>query len=115
MVINPLQAFSTLVEPTVTHQMCHMENTQKSATCCYCGAHTLLTLSGKTRHELKCTSCGAPLRRMKSLRKDHVVDPFTVHGKRKEAPKGRHKSRKKKKSMAHRLLDVAEDIFDIFD
>jgi len=115
MVINPLQVFFTLASRAITPHMRGMMNTQKSATCCYCGAHTLLTLSGKTRHELQCTSCGAPLRRMKSLRKDHVIDPFTVQGKRKTTPKERYKTRKKKKSMAHRLLDVAEDIFDIFD
>ncbi|MBU2866099.1 hypothetical protein [Pacificibacter marinus] len=99
-----------------------MKNAHKSATCCYCGTHTVLTLAGKTRHELQCTSCGAPLRRMKSLRTDHVIDPFTVQGTHKAKPKrskekskDRNKSRKRKKSIAYRLMDVAEDIFDIFD
>jgi hypothetical protein len=95
-----------------------MKNIRKSATCCYCGANTILTLTGTTHHALQCASCAAPLRRMKSLRKDHVIDPFTVRGKQKQykdKPKERYKSRKKKKSIAHRLFDVAEDIFDIFD
>jgi hypothetical protein len=103
-----------------------MKNVHKSATCCYCGAHTILTLFGKTRHELQCASCGAPLRRMKSLRKDHVSDRFTVQSTHKvkqrrarEKSKDPFRSSRKKKSIAHRLFDVAEDvvedIFDIFD
>lgn len=115
-------ALFALVETALAPQIHDMKNATKSATCCYCGSKTILTLTGKVRHELQCTSCGAPLRRMKSLRKDHVNDPFTVQGKRKTKPtyikeksKDRYRSRKKKKSMAHRLFDVAEDIFDIFD
>ena len=106
----------------IAPQIKGMKNIHKTATCCYCGARTVLSLKGTTRHELQCASCGAPLQHMKSLRSDHVIDPFTVKGKKKspsksykDKPKERYKSRKKKKSMAHRLFDVAEDIFDIFD
>jgi len=39
----------------------------KVATCCYCGTRAALVLRGKERHELACSSCGAPLSRMKML------------------------------------------------
>jgi hypothetical protein len=59
---------------------------------------------------------------MKSLRTDHVSDPFTIQGTHKAKPKRTkekskdpYRSRKKKKSTAYRLFDVAGDIFDIFD
>ncbi|MCA0042016.1 hypothetical protein LA304_00785 [Celeribacter sp. ASW11-22] len=96
-----------------------MYRTQKSATCCYCGTKTVLTLGGETRHELKCSACGAPLSRMKALHKVHVEDSFRVKGKKpKKAsqPKlSKKKKQKKRKSTAHRLFDIAEDVFDLFD
>lgn len=94
-----------------------MYKAHKSATCCYCGTKSILSLGGKDRHELKCTACGAPLSRMKALREDHGHDPYLVNGKRSReryAPP-KQKKKKKRKSAAKRLLDVAEDIFDIFD
>ena len=33
----------------------------KIATCCYCGTRAALVLTGKHRHELSCSGCGAPL------------------------------------------------------
>lgn len=95
-----------------------MYYTQKSATCCYCGSKTVLTLGGTTRHELKCSACGAPLSRMKALHKPQ--EPLTVKGKKNfqaklAGPKKTSKKKKKRKSTAHRLFDMAEDIFDIFD
>lgn len=108
-----------------------MQNKSKSATCCYCGSHTILTLSEGTRHELKCSDCGAPLSRMKSLRKDHVQDTYTVQGRRDHKPAhaskygkapsktSSYKKKSKRKSFAARFFDVAEDlveeVFDIFD
>ncbi|MEN8838218.1 MAG: hypothetical protein ABF243_10680 [Celeribacter marinus] len=69
--------------------------------------------------------------RMKALRVDHVVDPFTVTGKRakdtqkpakaklepkpKPKPKPKSKSKKKKRGLAYFIKDMAEDVFDIFD
>lgn len=92
-----------------------MYYTQKSATCCYCGSKTVLTLGGTTRHELKCSACGAPLSRMKALHK--TQEP--VKGKKDFQAKlprpKKSKKKKKRKSTAHRLFDMAEDIFDIFD
>ena len=42
--------------------------TPKIATCCYCGTRAALILRGKERHELACSTCGAPLHEMKMLR-----------------------------------------------
>jgi hypothetical protein len=95
-----------------------MYRIQKSATCCYCGSKALLTLD-EQRHELKCSNCGAPLSRMKSLRVDHVGDGAKVKGKKAKkaapSPFDKPKKKKKRKGMTHRLFDAAEDIFDIFD
>jgi hypothetical protein len=40
---------------------------QKIATCCYCGTRAALVLRGNDRHELSCSSCGAPLHNLKML------------------------------------------------
>ena len=41
----------------------------KIATCCYCGTRAALVLSGRERHELACSNCGAPLHDLKMLPK----------------------------------------------
>ena len=40
---------------------------EKIATCCYCGTRAALVLRGSKRHELACSSCGAPLHDLKRL------------------------------------------------
>ncbi|PZX10817.1 hypothetical protein LX82_02300 [Celeribacter halophilus] len=94
-----------------------MYRTQKSATCCYCGSRTVLTLGNGVRHELKCAACGAPLSKMKSLHRSYEQDSFKIKGKKskKSHPTTRGKAKKKRKSTAYRLFDLAEDIFDLFD
>lgn len=98
-----------------------MHLNQKSATCCYCGAQTVLTLTGRFRHELACASCGAPLRHLKSLRPhehSHAPPPSELAGRRRKLPErrpGKPRKRRKSKPMTARLFDVAEEIFDIFD
>ena len=37
-----------------------MKHGTKVATCCYCGTKAALVLRGEKRHELTCSSCGAP-------------------------------------------------------
>lgn len=108
-----------------------MPNTQKIATCCYCGSRAALVLRGKDRHELACANCGAPLHEMKMLRTDAHGDRELVHpsairsssklSKQHRAPKST--PRKGRKSLKHRfkssIWDIAEDVFeevfDIFD
>lgn len=96
---------------------------QKIATCVYCGTRAALVLTGKTRHELSCSSCGAPLHDMKMLRADHVEDrhrvpPSRVRGTQRPQ-KSYKKSRKKKRKergfkdwFMDEALDLIEDIFD---
>lgn len=99
----------------------------KSATCCYCGSRTTLQLSGKTRHELACGSCGAPLSKLKMLPSagktgagDHHVLLQPAASKlaqkaQKQHPK-KYKKKKKNKSFKRKawgeIWDVIEDIFD---
>lgn len=95
-----------------------MYRSTKSATCCYCGAETVLVMSEGARHELKCGSCGAPVSRLKSLKTRHVEDAYTVRGKRDRKPyqpQRPKKSKKKKKGFGYYLKEAAEEIFDIFD
>lgn len=105
----------------------------KVATCCYCGTRAALTLTGTTRHELTCSTCGAPLHEMKLLPKAHgtahsaplgappsarMVDPGAARKGRKVTDRSKRKKtkRKQKKGFARRFFedafDVIEDIFD---
>ncbi len=104
---------------------------QKIATCCYCGTRAALVLSGENRHELACSSCGAPLHDLKMLPKaaggaTARVAPSAYPNTRK-APKPTHpnqphpkavksKKRKKRKGLLRELMeeawDVIEDIID---
>jgi hypothetical protein len=98
-----------------------MQHAQKIATCCYCGSRTVLNLAGRTRHELACGRCGAPLRVMKSLRADAPFEARPVErarpypDPRDERARPDHRRRRKPKPLAARLLDLAEDVFDAFD
>lgn len=96
--------------------------TPKIATCCYCGTRAALTLRGKERHELSCSTCGAPLHEMKMLRSDAVRDRSPVrhapsHGpsRRPVPPRGGKPRKSLKRRIAEELWDKAEDLFDLFD
>ena len=91
-----------------------MQHAQKIATCCYCGSRTVLNLAGRTRHELACGRCGAPLRVMRSLRADAPFEPRPIE-RRESYPEPRGYRRRKPKPLAARLVDLAEDMFDAFD
>ena len=102
----------------------------KIATCCYCGARAALVLD-KDRHELACSSCGAPLHNMKSLPQEPVhsarrEQPYgkshekTRYKKKSRRPYGyetsRPKHRKKRKGFMRHLFEEAFDIIeDIID
>lgn len=97
--------------------------TPKIATCCYCGTRAALTLRGGERHELACSTCGAPLHEMKMFRSRSDAER-EVRGYAPVRPQSRpeHRSRKnikKTKSLSRRFMeeifDAAEDLFDIFD
>jgi hypothetical protein len=98
----------------------------KVGTCCYCGTKAALVLRGKERHELSCSSCGAPLHALKILPQQGVPAthkavshrPKSKKVKEYEAAKHRAKpgKRRKSKSLGRKIWsevwDVVEDIFD---
>ncbi|WP_299678875.1 hypothetical protein [uncultured Roseobacter sp.] len=104
-----------------------MGHSTKIATCCYCGTRAALVL-GRNRHELACSSCGAPLHELKRLPQEHpgkteLVRPSAVrrHGDERayhtyKSPKKRKKVHKRRKGLMRHLIeeafDVIEDIFD---
>jgi len=74
----------------------------------------VLALSGKDRHELSCSGCGAPLRELKMLRADKVTGPASVPSRRPKPAK--RKKPKRRKGLMTRVLDEAWDLVeDIFD
>lgn len=97
----------------------------KIATCCYCGARTVLRLRGKDRHELACASCAAPLHDLKvfPVAPDRATAPAATSARparnhddtRKSSPrrpgKRRHIGRLARRIWAE-LWDELEDIFD---
>lgn len=96
----------------------------KVATCHYCGTRAALVLSGEKRHELACSSCGAPLHDLKMLPKEHPgratrpkrQSTYKPRDKYEEYRSRKPKKVKKKKSFKRRafeeIFDVIEDIFD---
>lgn len=100
---------------------------QKIATCCYCGTRAALVLKGDDRHELVCSSCGAPLHDLKMLRKAPEAAPARPAAPRRPAPKPSHpkqphpkavksKKRKKRKGLLRHFMEEAWDaIEDIID
>ena len=100
--------------------------TPKIATCCYCGTRAALRLDTE-RHELTCSSCGAPLRNLKRMPVDvfgPIEDGRTPRARKKYSPspgyqsdgRGKTKPRKRPKSILTMALkeafDAIEDIFD---
>ncbi|ASM72785.1 MULTISPECIES: hypothetical protein [Roseobacteraceae] len=93
----------------------------KIATCCYCGTRAALVLD-RTRHELTCVQCGAPLHNLKMLRTDHHAresvahKPHPVMGQQPVKLKKPRKIKRKKafgfKNLIEEVFDVVEDIFD---
>ncbi len=99
----------------------------KIATCCYCGTRAALVLRGKSRHELACSNCGAPLHVLKMLPigPERATAPAATPArstpkKRQEyredrkikRPKKRRKTKNFGRKMLSELWDVIEDVFD---
>lgn len=107
----------------------------KIATCCYCGTRAALVLRGEDRHELACSSCGAPLHDMK-LMPSEAIDP-AAHRPRKgkgkkpkggratpnplwerqraDMPRKRKKPKKKKSRLGHFLSEAFDEAFDAIE
>lgn len=97
-----------------------MPHATKIATCCYCGTRAALVLTGKERHELSCSACGAPLHEMKMLRTDRSGDrelaPRPIKTSGKKTKNRKQKPKKKRKSLLSKVFDevfdVIEDVLD---
>ena len=100
---------------------------QKIATCCYCSTRAALALRGNDRHELSCSSCGAPLHNLKMLpisagrvtaraETPSRRSPKSVHPKQPHPKPRKVEKRKKRKGLFKRLAeDLWDEIEDIFD
>lgn len=93
----------------------------KVGTCCYCGTKAALVLRGKERHELSCSSCGAPLHALKILpqRAEAPSRPMGISHRpapMAHEPPARPGKRKKRSSFKRKVWsevwDALEDIFD---
>lgn len=112
-----------------------LSHPSKIATCCYCGARAALMLAGDIRHELACSSCGAPLHNLKQMPMPaagkapaHFSHPIRTP---KSKGKAGHKSAKKSKNSQHGdpsskrkkpmkkrskwAKDLIEDVFDVIE
>src|SRR6056297_1298933 len=107
-----------------------MYRNTKIATCCYCGTRSALVLD-RSRHELVCPSCGAPLHELKAMpvsASNRSGGDARRHGPHGEIPPyrwsdaerarrpARPVKRKKRKSLTKKFFEEAFDIIeDIFD
>ena len=94
-----------------------MSTPKKIVTCCYCGARAALVLKGKTRHELSCAQCGAPLHELKMIPKSAKGDRELVYAARPAAAPVRRKTSKSKKGKRRKglLRKVMEEAFDLIE
>ena len=92
----------------------------KIATCCFCGTKAALVLN-KGRHELSCSSCGAPLHNLKRVRTPvekpmHRQPMLRSYPAPKSVKPSKKRLKKKRKSflrhLAEEAFDIVEDIFD---
>lgn len=100
---------------------------KKIATCSYCGTRAVLVLEGDSRHDLTCSSCGAPIESLELLpnagAKAKAGSDKSTSSKLKAEHKDRSKPKskkskkeKKRKGFAQRFMDEAWDVIDdIFD
>lgn len=96
----------------------------KIATCCHCGTRAVLKLDAG-RHQLSCSSCGAPLRDLKMLPTatppaeerpavSHRPPPRGFPAQK--VPQGSKKPKKsKQKKRKHWLRGLAEEVFDVVE
>ncbi|MFY0692239.1 MAG: hypothetical protein JXR14_10010 [Paracoccaceae bacterium] len=95
-----------------------MAHPVKIATCCYCGARTMLKPTARDGHELACASCAAPLHEMKWLKMpDREPPKRTAERPSSYAPRPRKPKRKthKIRRLKDWLEDAWDEIEDIFD
>ncbi len=97
----------------------------KIASCCHCGARSVLDVAHLKRLRLECDSCGAPITRLAPLKPEDRARPrayverrpqpaYHERKRRKYDDDDRRRKwkRKKKKSLFWEMLDEIEDFFD---
>ena len=98
-----------------------MGHSTKIATCCYCSKRAALVLRGRTRQELACSGCGAPLHEMKMLKtptpERPSPKPSPVMSRKSYKPMKKRKKKSRGPSyfvaeLFDELEDLIEDIFD---
>ena len=94
-----------------------MPHSPRIATCSYCGTRAALVLRGEGRHELTCSSCGAPLHALKRLpaEVDHAAPRKAkpAHAPEKPRKPNRAKTRKSRaRWLLGEVVDLVEDVFD---
>lgn len=96
----------------------------KIATCSYCGTRAALVLD-RARHELACSSCGAPLHEMKAMptresgagrAKARPIPVPKAEERAGRQPRPSARKGKRRKTLGRRIFeeiwDAVEDIFD---
>nr|WP_217355705.1 hypothetical protein [Ruegeria arenilitoris] len=74
-----------------------------------------MVLKGRQRHELSCSSCGAPLHNLKMIPVKKASNPQPRHSIPMQKPK-KKSYKKRKKGLFSRVLDEAWDVIeDVFD
>lgn len=93
----------------------------KMITCCYCGARDMFSMGKGKRVALSCLSCGAPVRKMETVRNDSPVPapapmPERVNKHRRRPHyEAVRKRKKKRKSLLSRVWDEIDDVLDLDD
>ncbi len=78
-----------------------MNTAAKISTCSYCGTRVVFTLSGNARHELICTSCGAPLKNTTLIHRSPVSTAQTLFDVPKLKPDEQYKDKEKQEAKKH--------------
>lgn len=98
----------------------------KIATCCYCGARSVVSMRPAKHDALACSACGAPLSRLKPIkappatpeRASAVVTKERLRAAPESDQRDRAKARRKKKrqrksaSPLRKLWKALDDVFD---
>lgn len=92
----------------------------KMITCCYCGARDMVRMGKGERVTLSCLTCGAPVRKVETVKADAPPPPERPPQKVNKHRKPKHfeaarKRKKKRGSLLSRLIDEAEEVFDFDD
>lgn len=100
-----------------------MPHHNKIATCCYCGARSVLRLTARDGHELACGSCGAPLHEMKPIKlqpkrgQDRDVKPSrpAPAARAHWVPDEEYRRPKKKKRRKNFWREALEEAFEVIE